>query len=244
MAELRRFVPTIATIVVVGVCVTAGNWQLARMHYKQGLRDQYESAIATAPLATADLPHATSDWSALRYKPVALHGTFDARHQIFLDNKVQAGQVGYDVVAPLDLDDGRAVLVDRGWVAQGRSRAELPDVAPPSGPVMVRGRIELPAASYFELKSEAPTRPVWQHLDLARYTAWSGTRVLPVIVQQTAPTNEQDTLLRAWPAPDFGIDTHRIYMVQWYAFAAIALAFWLVSHWPRRRADKGARADA
>ena len=244
MNKVRRYVPTIATILAVAACVTAGNWQRARMHYKEDLRAQYDAAAAAPPLDTADLPRRADDWPALRYRAVALQGTFDARHQILLDNKVQAGQVGYDLITPLELRDGRVVLVDRGWIAQGRTRAELPDVPPPAGEQVVHGRIELPATSYFELKTEAPSRPVWQHLDLARYAAWSGTTVLPVIVQQTVPGGASDGLTRAWPAPDFGVDTHRIYMVQWYAFAAIALAFWLVGHWPRRRAPNGARADA
>jgi cytochrome oxidase assembly protein ShyY1 len=42
-----------------------------------------------------------------------------------------------------------------------------------------------------------------------------------------------DGLVRAWPAPDFGIDTHRIYMVQWYAFALLATLLWLWFHRPR-----------
>lgn len=244
MADIRRYVPTVAMIAVVVLCVTAGNWQRARMHYKQDLRAQYERARSASPLTAADVPRVTSDWSALRYRDVALRGTFDASRQIMLDNRVHEGQVGYEVVAPLTLDDGRSVLVNRGWIAQGRSRAELPQVPAPRGPVLVKGRIDLPATSYFELKAESLTRPVWQHLDLARYAAWSGLSIPPIIVQQTAPAAATDELVRAWPAPDFGIDTHRIYMVQWYAFAAIALTFWAVTHWPRRRQASGAAADA
>lgn len=243
MSDLRRYVPTIATIIAVAVCVTAGNWQRTRMHYKQELRGQYEAARAAAPLTAAELDGPAGDWKALRYRTVAVQGTFDAPRQILLDNRVHAGHAGYDVIAPLVLGDGRAVLVDRGWIAQGRTRAELPQVAPPRGSVLVRGRIDIPSSSYVELKGEPPGRPVWQHLDVARYAAWSGWSLPPIVVQQTAPAAANDELVRSWPAPDFGIDTHRIYMVQWYAFAGIALAFWLVSHWPRLRRI-GARRDA
>ncbi|MDQ6621739.1 MAG: SURF1 family protein [Pseudomonadota bacterium] len=234
MHAVRRYVPSVATVVVVALCVVAGNWQRARMHYKESLRAQYDSAAAAAPLDARALPIVSGDWAALRYRQVALQGTFERQHQFFLDNKVQAGLVGYDVIAPLRLDDGRVVLVDRGWVAQGPTRAELPAVATPAGPLLVRGRIEQPAAAYFELQKEQSPRPVWQHLDLSRFSAFSGIAVLPVIVQQTVPVSPEDRLTRSWPAPDFGIDTHRIYMVQWYTFAVIALTFWGVAHWPRR----------
>lgn len=240
---IRRYVPTVAAIVVIAVCVTAGNWQRARMHYKQGLRTQFEAAAASAPLNAQDLPQVASDWQALRYRPVALAGTFDASHQFLLDNRVQAGQVGYDVIAPLRLADGRVVLVDRGWVAQGRSRAEPPEAPPPAGAVTVHGRIELPPSTFFELKRDTAPRKVWQHLDLARFAALYGITPMPIVVQEIEAAPAKDGLSRTWPEPDFGIDTHRIYMMQWYAFAAIALAFWVVTHWPRAWRLRPSRAS-
>ena len=57
--------------------------------------------------------------------------------------------------------------------------------------------------------------------------------MLPVVVEATAAPVPDDGLVRAWPAPDFGIETHRIYMVQWYAFALLAAVLWLWFHRPR-----------
>jgi len=51
--------------------------------------------------------------------------------------------------------------------------------------------------------------------------------VLPIVVEATAPTGGGDTLVREWPAPDFGIEKHWIYMLQWYSFAVLAIALWL-----------------
>ena len=233
-ASFRRYVPSIAAVLVTALCVTAGNWQRSRMHEKQSLRAQHDAAIATPPLAGNDLPREPTAWEALRYRPVILEGEFDAPHQILLDNRVQGGQVGYEVLTPLRLSDGRLVLIDRGWVSQGRTRAEVPAVAVPAGPVVVQGRIDLPPKRYFEMGSGAPRGNVWQHLDVGRLeNAW-GVTLLPVAVDQIAPVGPSDALLRAWPEPDFGIDTHRIYMVQWYAFAALTVIFWAVAHRPRR----------
>jgi surfeit locus 1 family protein len=224
-----RVLPTLATIAGVAVFVAAGHWQQGRMHDKEALRAQQDSAAAAAPLALAELPAAT-DWTALRYRRVSATGTFDAKRQILLDNKVRDGRVGYDVVTPLLLTDGRAVLVDRGWIAQGASRGLLPSAPPPEGVVGVAGRLAIPAGGYLELKGEAIAGPVWQNLDPARFAAVSGIAVLPVVIEQIAPEGAGDGLVRAWPAPDFGIEKHRIYMMQWYAFAALAVALWLYFH--------------
>jgi len=227
----RRFrpgvLPTLAMLAAVVVCGAAGRWQQGRMHDKEALRAQMDAALRMAPVAIDGLPGA-ADWASLRYRPVVAGGVYRAEAQILIDNRVHEGRAGYHVVAPLDLADGRAVLVNRGWVAQGASRASLPDVPVPRGAVTVEGRIAVPAAGYLELKAEAPVGPVWQNLDPARFAAATGADVLPVVIEQAAAPAPDDGLVRAWPAPDFGIDKHRIYMVQWYAFATLAIVLWLV----------------
>jgi len=232
----RRALPTLATIAGVALFVAAGHWQQGRMHEKEALRAQQDAAATAPALGSADLRF-DADWPALRYRRVSLTGKFDGRRQIFVDNKVHDGHVGYDVVAPFLLSDGRAVLVDRGWIAQGASRRELPVAPPPDGVVTIAGRIAPPAGGRLELKSETGTGPVLQNLDPARFAAAFGIAVLPVVVEQTAGEGA-DTLVRDWPVPDAGIEKHRIYMVQWYAFAALAVVLWTYFHFLRgKRGD-------
>lgn len=230
----RRFrpvlVPTIATVVAVALFVSAGIWQHARMRQKEDLGAQLAAATRNAPVPLPDV----ADWNAWRFRPVVVSGTFDAARQIFVDNKVHAGRAGYDVVAPLTMGDGRVVLIDRGWVAAGESRAQLPDVPPPTGLVPVQGRVNLPTVSYIELARDTVRGALWQNLDPARYAQATGLHVLPVVVEQTAAIDGRDTLVREWPAPDLGADRHRIYMVQWFLFAALAAGLWAYFSWRKQ----------
>jgi surfeit locus 1 family protein len=223
-------VPTIVAVACIALFVSAGVWQHGRMQQKLALRAQLEAASAHP---AAQLP-ADADWSAWRYRPVRLTGTFDGPHQILLDNRVHEGRAGFEAVAPLALADGRTVLVDRGWVAGGPSRAQLPEVPPPAGTVDVEGRVNMPPA-YVELARDAAPGALWQNLDLKRYAQVTGLTLLPIIVEQTAPAGPGDTLVRDRPAPDFGVDTHRIYMVQWFIFAAMVAGLWTYFTWRRAR---------
>ncbi len=219
----RRHAPTIAAIAAIALFLSAAGWQRARMHDKEALRAQLDAAAAAPAIA---LPQALPDWSALRFRPVALSGHYDAPHQVLIDNRIDAGRVGFHVVTPLVLDDGRAVLVDRGFVAAGATRTDLPVVPVPAGEVAVRGRIDLPGR-YFEFARAGPAGNVWQNLDPARFAAATGIAVLPVVVLQDARDAPRDGLARNWPAPDVGVDMHRSYMLQWLAFAALTLGLWI-----------------
>ena len=216
-------VPTIATIAFVALCVAAGNWQRDRMVEKEALRARFDAASAAAPVP---LPRNVVDWNDWRYRQVVANGRFDARRQILLDNKVHRGIVGFEVVTPLTLDDGRIVLVDRGFVAAPASRQTLPEALPAAGEVIARGRVNIPSSTYFELGAAQPGT-AWQHLDLKRYAQSTGLSILPIVIEATAATGGDESLVRDWPAPDFGIERHRIYMVQWYTFATMAVALWL-----------------
>ena len=129
------------------------------------------------------------------------------------------------------------MLVDRGWVAAGPRRAELPPAPPPAGTVTVDGRVNVPPARYLELRAERATGPVWQNLDIARIAAAqrdcrcchssSSRRMAP-----------SDGLVRDWPAPDFGIEQHRSYMVQWYSFAVLGCVLWLGLNWRVRETTR------
>jgi surfeit locus 1 family protein len=226
LAPRRRvrpaLVPTLAAIAGVALFVVAGNWQRDRMEQRLALRAQFDTAMAAPAVALPDL----RDWTPWRYRQVVLTGIYDANRQILLDNKVHDGRSGYQVVTPLTLSDGRVVLVNRGWVAGGATRVELPKVAPPAGIVSVRGRINIPPAAYVELKHEAPAGPVWQNLDPRRFAQVTGIAVAPIVVEQTAGDGG-DNLVRDWPSPDLGAERNRIYMFQWYTFAAMAAGLWL-----------------
>ena len=227
--------PTLGLAVVVAATVGLGNWQRYRGAEKEALREQYELTAHQPPL---ELTAGSADVAAQRFRSVRASGEYDGRRQVLIDNKVYAGRPGFDVVTPLKLARGdRYVLVDRGWIAQGAYRSELPQVPPPAGEISVEGRINLPPAHYLELKMDTGTGPVRQNLDIDRIAAATGLPLLPFMIEQSGDAG--DSLVRDWPPPDFGIDQHRIYMVQWYSLAGLGIVLWLALNWRARGSRVG-----
>jgi surfeit locus 1 family protein len=226
--------PTVAMVAVAALAIALGNWQRHRADEKSAAAALASAAARQPPL---DLAAAGDDASEVVYRTVHGRGEYVAERVMLIDNKVHAGRAGFEVVTPLKLaSDGRYVLVDRGWVAQGTSRKELPSARPPGGLVDIVGRAVVPPRRYLELAADNGEGPLRQNLDIERIAAFSGLNLLPFVILQNDPVSPPDDLVRDWPEPDFGVERHLSYMGQWYALAALAIVLWLVLNWRRREA--------
>lgn len=225
--------PTLAALIFLALTMWLGHWQSERAAYKRGLQQQYDHAAA-APVI--DVGSTVLERGALLHRRVAAVGRFDDAHTVYLDNRVHAGVAGYHVLTPLRVAGGEtAILVNRGWVATGRSRAQLPAVGVPAGRVRVEGLATDPDSRYVELASGSERGRVWQNLDFARYRALYGVPLQPVLLLQTTDTGDQ--LVRDWPRPDAGVAMHTSYAFQWYSLAATLAILWLGLNVKRLRRD-------
>jgi surfeit locus 1 family protein len=235
----HRFRPTplltVAMVALAALCIALGNWQRDRADEKGAAA---ALASAAAREASLDLAVADNDAPAVLYRTVHGSGEYDAAHAVLIDNKLRGGRPGYEVVTPFKIAPGnRYVLVDRGWVAQGPTRKQLPSVQTPAGIVEITGRATLPPKRYLELKADGAESVLRQNLDIDRIADSSGLILLPFVVEQADPVTPPDELLRDWPLADFGIERHLSYMMQWYSLAALAVVLWLVLNWRRRLED-------
>lgn len=223
--------PTLGAIALIVATLLLGNWQRHRAAEKTALQAQYDAMRAAGPAPiTAFLGELRERPAALRYRALTLRGEYEGAQQIYLDNRVHEGRAGYEVVTPFRIEGVvERVLVDRGWIAQGASRAQLPFVPTAKGVREIVGRVNLPPQHYVELaRQEAPT-VLWQNLDIARLSAHSGLPLLPIVIE--LDERERDGLVRAWPEPNFGREQHVSYMVQWYSLAALTLVLYVALNW-------------
>lgn len=225
-----RWIPPIAAVLVAALGIALGTWQVGRGHQKRDLQARYEQLARDAPVTVSADEVQASD---VELRRVAAHGVFEPRYAVYLDNRVLHGVPGYHVVMPLRVADRRYVLVNRGWVAGLPDRSRLPEVRTPGGPVDISGIATVPARRPFELSSQVMEGQVWQNLTMERYRQAYGLPIQPFVIRQDSALD--DGLKREWEPPDFGIDRHYAYAVQWYLLAATALVFYGVTHVRRRR---------
>lgn len=144
--KARRFAPPVwAVLLTMAACVAAlvlGAWQLRRAEAKEQLLADYLRAGTERPLPLDQNEPATA-----RPRSAIVHGEYLAGRQLLLDNQAYREQPGYQVWAPLRLQGGGLIMVNRGWIAQFARRDQPPDLPAPVGLVELRGYWrELPRA--------------------------------------------------------------------------------------------------
>jgi surfeit locus 1 family protein len=227
--------PTLATLFFFVLTLSLGNWQSDRAATKRSLQARYDAAEREAPIhvGTEQL-----DRDSVLFRRLEVEGVFDDAHTILIDNRVLNGVAGYHVLTPLRINKGgRAILINRGWIAVGPSREQVPAPPTPGGVVKLEGMAVDPSTRYVELVDMPPQGRVWQNLDFERYAATTGLQLQPVLLLQTSDL--EDGLRRSWPRPDSGVDTHVSYAFQWYSLATTLVVLWVVMN-VRRCPEGGA----
>lgn len=209
-------------------------WQFQRLAWKQDLIARVGQRLQAAPVAppARDAQVGKDD----EYLRVRLQGRFEPREALVQATTDLGG--GHWVIAPLRLDDGRVVLVNRGFVPPEQ---RAPEAHPaPAGPVELIGLLRLTEPGGGPLRANVPAEGRWYSRDVAGIAAQLGVaaQAAPYFVDESADTAQP----RRWPRPGLTVvrfaNNHAVYAATWLALAAMAAAavFYLVRE-ERRRAS-------
>ncbi|MFM9968519.1 MAG: SURF1 family protein [Burkholderiales bacterium] len=215
--------PTIIAIIFVAITLALGQWQTRRAEQKQSIQDRVD-ALATAPVLILPAKLVAADEFAQRI--IEARGEFLEDKTIFIDNRVYKKRAGYHVITPLRLEGGNVlVAINRGWTPANPRREILPSIAASPGRQVIRGIAGKPLYGVYELSHDNTPGPVKQNVSLDRLRAEWGMPLQPIVLFQTNVSG--DGLVRDWPRPDAGADTHRAYSLQWYAMAVMGVLLWV-----------------
>jgi cytochrome oxidase assembly protein ShyY1 len=222
---------TLAAATMVGL----GLWQLDRYHQRTDTNNRIDSATANPPIPLTQAlaapqparpgtvgaaPAGDVTWSV-----VTATGRYDPAHQILARARTVNGLVGFEVVIPLVLSDGTAILVDRGWVPPAESGASTPPAIPaaPTGNVTVIGRIHAPESK------ASPAEAFGNSLAVRRIAPDQLAASIPhplygayLTLQTQSPPADPAFVAIAPDHQDAGMNAG--YVVQWWMFSLLTLA--------------------
>jgi surfeit locus 1 family protein len=241
----RDVVFLVSAVVMAAVFVRLGFWQLSRLAERRA-----RNALVIARLGGGEpaVPFAKlpRDSAEARYRRVRISGTYDFAHEVVFVNRVRDGAPGVQLVTPLIPDSGvlgdTVVLVDRGWVyAPDGTTVETAAWREPAhldGSGYVQEYLVLG-----QFAAVLPGHPAWYRwLDPAVIAKAVGRPVAGYYVVLDSGGGGGPRLPQRVPTPPLDEGPHLSYAIQWFSFAAIALAgsFMGVFVLPKYRADSRA----
>ena len=207
-----------------------GRWQWQRADEKRALTAAY--AAGGADFASTLGTRSTTELR--RYAQVRVHGRYESGHQFLLDNMSHGGRAGYQVLTPFRLDDGRLLLVNRGWLPlPGGGREVLPDLSLPElGEINVGGRLDsFPVAAIAAGVAAPGTDAVWPKRTSFPTQAQLGSALGQQLEARQLLLGESEShgYLRDWRAAiiGFGPERHVAYALQWWGLAALIAYLYL-----------------
>jgi cytochrome oxidase assembly protein ShyY1 len=227
-----RVIPFVATLALVVLGIVLGNWQTRRAEEKLGMAARLAERSAAPALVLGAGAGGRQQAADIEYRRVRLTGEWVRTWPLFLDNRPLNGQAGFILAMPFKIAGSHQyVLVLRGWLPRdAREYAKLPAFVTPAGTVTIEGVITRNAGQLMQLGTAGAIEPGARVQNLATDEVARAARLpmLPYFVQQ-AGTGQGEGLVRDWPAPATGVDKHRGYAFQWYALAAMAALFFVIT---------------
>jgi cytochrome oxidase assembly protein ShyY1 len=225
--------------VAIVTMINLGLWQLRRLDERQEFNATIEARYDAPPEPIDAVLTPTTDPDDVEWRPVTARGTYRPDETVHIVNRSQNGRAGDNVVVPLELEDGRVLLVNRGFVPLG---IEVPD--PPAGVVEVDGRLRPTQERKLGQLSDPSEGMLTeaQRIDIPRLRQQVEGEVLDMYVDTFESRPADAAVLEPVAKPELGEGPHLSYAVQWFIFSVCAAVGWVLA--VRRSAAVRRRASA
>jgi len=224
----------IAAAFCVAGLLMLGTWQLDRLTEKTTLISDRQANLAQPPFK---LISGISFGAELTYRRVTVAGRFLHEKELKVGPKSRRGRVGWSVVTPFRHDNGRIVLIDRGWVPSNQKDPESRQAGQIVGAVTLTGFVNKIARRNYFVPDNNAEKGDWYWIDPVAMAAHLELRdVAPYWIvanrnrdRQVGPIGNDRV---AMPA-----NNHLQYAVIWFVLAG-ALSVLTYAYW--RKASSGA----
>jgi surfeit locus 1 family protein len=231
---------TIVTLPALLMLIGLGSWQLQRLQWKNDLISSFEARSAADAIP---IPAANAELDDLEFRNLALNGVFLHERETFLTGRTYEGNAGFHVVTPLLLDDGRIILVNRGWVSEDYRDPAKRAFSQITGQISVLGILRRPGVKGYFVPENEPENGFWftlvpseinEHLGL-------GDAAIDEFYADALRTSDVVTLPIAAKTKLNLRNAHLSYAMTWYGIALALIGVYLAFHYQAGRLQFGRR---
>lgn len=212
------------TLLLIPTMIRLGIWQMHRYEMRSARNQLVTDALHAkpVPVETISSPgHAVTRKE--KYRTVTATGTFETSKEVVVRRRTNGDdEVGFHVLTPFVLTDGKVVLINRGWIPATGAQTTFPRIpAPPSGKTTITGRLmadETTAASGIKDIKGLPDRQIML-INSEEQARRLHATVVGGYVEQTAPEAKGGLEQISDPGKE-DAPLNYAYMIQWWLFAA------------------------
>ena len=210
-------------VALVTIMLMLANWQLDRHQQRVAFNKILIERINTP---TQPLEQILSEFPAANdaeWRSVVVTGEYLQDHDIQIVNVSQGGGPGFDPVTPLQLSDGRLILINRGFIPLGETVQQAP-----TGSVTLQGRLRASSVKRLGAISDASSGVLTevQRIDIARLQQQMPSTLVNVYMEMQSSSPADDSTLSRIAEPTFSNGSHLGYVGQWILFSLCALGGW------------------
>jgi len=217
----------VLVLLALAILLSLGTWQMQRLHWKEGLLAAITERRNAPPVDLAAVEAMAKTGEDIDYRTVRVTGTYlnDKERHFFATYE---GRTGYYVYTPLELADGRILLVNRGFVSFERKEPEMRKQGQLTGEQTVTGlsRVKLAAKPSWVVPDNDIAKNIfyWKDLDvMASSAGLDPARTVQFFVDADATPNPGGMPIGGVTQFDLP-NNHLQYAVTWYGLAAALVA--------------------
>ncbi|HKZ44504.1 MAG TPA: SURF1 family protein [Anaerolineales bacterium] len=225
---------TLLVIIVVGVTIRLGFWQLDRQKQRNDFINHVNSVINLPELdLSGDI--ANIDLVSNEYRNIKATGRFDFENQVALRNQVWVqtwgNDLGYSLFTPFKLINGLVVLVQRGWIPIDHNTSASWREFEVEGEMTILGVIRIPIEAG-EMGGGVPDPTyspgekmnyLWNYIDIERLQNFMPYDLLPIYIQQAPDSGNESYPYASRPELDLSEGAHLGYALQWFMYSLLIL---------------------
>jgi surfeit locus 1 family protein len=237
-------VPALLSLVAFAVLIGLGTWQMQRRAWKETLIATLAQRANSPPIALPPRPN----WSKLdpaedEFRRVRFTGSFRSGQEahVFTSGsalRTDVSGIGYWVFVPAVVDGG-LIVVNRGFVPEGKRDPISRTSGEIAGPVTITGALRWPEPRTWFSPADDPAHDLWLVRDQSAMAAaknWG--EVAPFYIEQDGPVPPGGLPKPGRLSPNLP-NNHLQYALTWYALALVLAGIFIV--WVRGRHRVGAR---
>ena len=209
---------TLVSIIISLICFSLSIWQVKRLEWKKNLISNIEKAYNSDSININVL---SGDLRNFKFKNVYLEGIFINEKSMFLGPRVNKDQVGYHLITPFLLKDGRYILTNRGWLK------EIIKIREPNKEYLIKGILkESDIKNIFTPKNNME-KNLWFYISTDEMSKFAGLRLVDNIFVDLIGSNPNHKLTIINSSTPKIVNNHLQYAITW---AILGLLFLVMNY--------------